>query len=216
MFSLPRTQSLTPRCCYYALLSGFTQDGLIPFTRWITPPNMPKRFTAQMYLYMLPELDQGDSSAVEEGIAEAQAGAGLPTNDGGVEIASATFEHAETWLARARRNEIILFPPQMYLLSLVAPFLAATTSPSQQRVSHASDDDRSLHRQQRQRLLDFVFRASPAAEHGSTASTFANMAISPRPLRQLDDGRVVLGLDMPGPELRGSGRKWRPAAGRRR
>src|ERR1700753_2590512 len=29
-------------------------DNLIPFTRWITPPNVPKRFTTQMYLYFLP------------------------------------------------------------------------------------------------------------------------------------------------------------------
>ncbi|OCL12315.1 hypothetical protein AOQ84DRAFT_334507, partial [Glonium stellatum] len=29
-------------------------DALIPFTRWITPPGVPKRFTTQMYLYFLP------------------------------------------------------------------------------------------------------------------------------------------------------------------
>ncbi|KAK3094296.1 hypothetical protein LTR53_019442, partial [Teratosphaeriaceae sp. CCFEE 6253] len=32
-------------------------EGLIPFTRWVTPTNVPKRFTTQMYLYFLPTLN---------------------------------------------------------------------------------------------------------------------------------------------------------------
>ncbi|CZT51961.1 related to NUDIX family hydrolase [Rhynchosporium secalis] len=29
-------------------------DSLQPFTRWVTPTNLPKRFTTQMYIYFLP------------------------------------------------------------------------------------------------------------------------------------------------------------------
>ncbi|KAF2859379.1 hypothetical protein K470DRAFT_219230 [Piedraia hortae CBS 480.64] len=84
-------------------------EGLIPFTRWLTPKNMPKRFSTQMYLYFL----QSNVSDKKEVIP-------VPTTDGGLEHVTARFLPAKTWLNMARLGEIILFPPQFLLLHCLA------------------------------------------------------------------------------------------------
>ncbi|KAL1635454.1 hypothetical protein SLS58_010263 [Diplodia intermedia] len=140
-------------------------DNLVPFTRWVTPTNVPKRFTTQMYLYLMP------LAAPREGVTSATtttttkegndaslpldrdhdhdaAVIPLPTPDGGVEHTAARFLPAHAWLDAARAGDIILFPPQFFLLHLVA-------------------------------------------QH----------------IKPPSDGRLVLALDKPGPELEGSGRR---------
>ncbi|KAF4124987.1 NUDIX domain [Geosmithia morbida] len=163
-------------------------DNLIPFTRWITPANVPKRFTTQMYIYLLPL----DTTLPSEML--------VPTPDGGVEHTAATFAHASTFLDRAAGGEIILFPPQVYLLHHVARFLPAP--------GDGDGDGSADHRaSQRERLVNFL-RAVPttssAAAHGHPTSriAWADKVISPHTLfLRKADGRVVLGLDKPGPEL---------------
>lgn len=152
---------------------------------------MPKRFTTQMYLYLLPLTESSSSSSTPSEIL-------VPTPDGGVEHTAATFAPAETFLARAAAGEIILFPPQAFLLTLVSRFLNPTFS--------------SSHATQREKLLEFI-HAVPTAdtprgkEHGVSSISWGDKCISPHNLfiRQ-GDGRVVLGLDKPGPELKGSDR----------
>ncbi|KAK4239305.1 hypothetical protein C8A03DRAFT_43068 [Achaetomium macrosporum] len=177
-------------------------ENLIPFTRWITPPGPPRRFTTQMYLYMVPlssESLQAANSLPEKHETIIPA----PSHDGGLEHTAATFDDARTWLERARRGEIILFPPQFYLLHLVSQFLQplSTTSPESTTQEYQA---------QRTALLSFLSRI-PTSQHTDKQGTcyipWPEKVISPTALfvRQRD-GRMVLGLDKPGPELRGSQR----------
>lgn len=167
------------------------QDNLIPFTHWITPPNLPKRFSTQMYLYFLPIRDS--SAASENTTAQGLPEGGrqevqVPTSDGGVEINEARFLPASNWLRQAQAGEIILYPPQFLLLSIVAQFL--DKSPS---ISNATE-----RRARRKELLDFIHTGNPP---------WTDKFVCPRSLQLLDDGRAVLALDHPGPELDGSGKK---------
>ncbi|KAF4497347.1 NUDIX family hydrolase [Fusarium agapanthi] len=168
--------------------------GLIPFTRWITPATNTKRFTTQMYLYMLP---QSKSNWPFQMI--------IPTPDGGIEHTAALFAPAESFLARAATNSIILFPPQYFLLSLIAKvFQNSKVSSDGQGSSQITA--------QRENLLSFLSRV-PTAEtekgqaHKTAMIPWSEKVISPHNLfiRQ-QDKRIVLGLDKPGPELRGSER----------
>ncbi|KAH6633904.1 hypothetical protein B0J18DRAFT_405622 [Chaetomium sp. MPI-SDFR-AT-0129] len=186
-------------------------DNLIPFTRWITPHGPPKRFTTQMYLYMLP-LSSPSTTTTGSGLVQQQTRELVipaPTHDGGVEHTAAAFDHASTWLARARAGEIILFPPQFYLLHLVSAFLdsaAPTSSPSSQQEHH--------HQTARTSLLNFLAHTptsssspftSTTTNHPTASISWGQKVISPAVLfMRSRDGRVVLGLDKPGPELRGS------------
>ncbi|KAK2051859.1 NUDIX domain-containing protein [Colletotrichum caudatum] len=168
---------------------------LIPFTRWVTPANVPKRFTTQMYIYMLPFSASTGPSAMENEII-------VPTPDGGVEHTAAKFDDASTWLYRADKGEIILFPPQYYLLHLVSQFCkAAAPSPGHGDAYFAS---------QRNGLLDFlesVPTTAAARRHPTAGIPWAHKVMSPHSLFVREgDGRLVLGLDKPGPELRGSDR----------
>ncbi|KAK2018570.1 NUDIX domain-containing protein [Colletotrichum eremochloae] len=181
---------------------------LIPFTRWVTPANVPKRFTTQMYIYMLPFSASTGASAMENEII-------VPTPDGGVEHTAAKFDDASTWLYRADKGEIILFPPQYYLLHLVSQFCkAAAPSPAPGR-GHGD----AYFASQRRGLLDFLETVPTTAPTGSSSSwsaaqrhptseiPWAHKVMSPHNLFIREgDGRIVLGLDKPGPELKGSGR----------
>ncbi|PFH61383.1 hypothetical protein XA68_17495 [Ophiocordyceps unilateralis] len=91
-------------------------DGLIPFTRWITPAFMPRRFTTQMYLHLLP-LDGPTPS---------------PSSDGGKENTAVTFCSPTTILSRVATGQAIVFPPQYYLLHLLSDHVEAT-SPAEGR-----------------------------------------------------------------------------------
>ncbi|KAF2492114.1 hypothetical protein BU16DRAFT_104114 [Lophium mytilinum] len=117
-------------------------DALIPLTRWITPNNVPKRFTTQMYLYFLP-LPSSPSSSPSSPLPPSTTAAPhnlldpdetiipTPTHDGGIEHTAARFLPAAKWLALARAARILLFPPQFFLLHLLAPYLArSSTSPT--------------------------------------------------------------------------------------
>ncbi|KAG9258185.1 uncharacterized protein F5Z01DRAFT_670840 [Emericellopsis atlantica] len=163
-------------------------DGLVPWTRWITPTNVPKRFTTQMYLYLLPLASSLPSEML------------VPTPDDGVEHTAATFAPAQEFLARQQRKEIIMFPPQAYLAWHLTRFISDT----------ATDLETST--RQRQALLDYIHRVptgdSPRArEHATSQIAWGDKVMSPHNLFiRESDGRIVLGLDKPGPELKGSGR----------
>ncbi|KAJ9383399.1 hypothetical protein DTO063F5_5235 [Paecilomyces variotii] len=165
-------------------------EPLIPFTHWITPINAPKRFTTQMYLYFLPLPQESEKQLLrdipaEGGREEVQ----VPTTDGGVEIMEARFLPASEWLRLAGAGEIILFPPQYILLHIVSGFLDKeprdTASPEELK-------------RRRSELVEFVHSGSPP---------WTDKYISPKMLKMLPDGRVVLALDSPGPELRDSDKK---------
>jgi hypothetical protein len=140
-----------------------------------------------MYLYMLPVSDR--LSPAKEMI--------VPTPDGGIEHTTAAFEDAETWLRKQDAGDIILFPPQYFLLTLIAKLTSGPTT----------DILRS-----RRALLDFV-SATPVAQtegaRGRPTSQipWTDKVMSPHVLfLRKSDGRIVLSLDKPGLELKDTGR----------
>ena len=156
-------------------------DALFPFTRWLTPTNVPRRrFSTQMYLYFLPLTS---SSNLPKAIL-------TPTPDGGIEHTTAEFLPASEWIARSSAKKLILFPPQFFLLSIIAPFLDPLP---------AAEDTAAL-QTQRDQLLDFVHRK----EDGNP--TWAEKCISPTPMWK-DGKRMFMSLEPAGPEVEGSGRK---------
>jgi len=155
-------------------------ESLLPFTRWVTPPGIPKRFTTQMYIYFLP-LNKNISKEVVIPV---------PTSDGGAEHTAALFADCADWLDQATRNEIILFPPQFYLMYLLAPFLDSTKG-------------REELQGQREKVLEFL-----EGDGDWKGVKWADKVMSPVGLMmRKKDGKSVLALDKPGPELKDSTRR---------
>lgn len=140
-----------------------------------------------MYLYFLPLPAEAEKPVLDEIPSEGQREEiQVPTSDGGVEVTEARFLPASEWLQMAQRGDIILFPPQFLLLHLVAGFLDM-----EPRVAASLQE---LHRR-RAKLTEFVSTGQPP---------WSEKCISPKMLRMSSDGRTVLALDQPGPELRGT------------
>lgn len=157
-------------------------EGLVPFTRWLTPANIPKRYSTQMYLYFLP-LESG----LELGKRTNQMH--IPTPDGGVEHTAAKFAWAGEWIEAALKGECVLFPPQFFLLSLVAEFLKPPSD------GKGKLDTGELQEQRRQ-LMDFVEGEDPP---------WGEKCISPNPIKKSGD-TLWMGMGDAGPELEGTGR----------
>jgi hypothetical protein len=144
-------------------------EGLIPFTHWITPPNVPKRYTTQMYLYFVPVSEDGNESV--SAVADE------------VETMAAEWDTASNWTRRAREGSVILFPPQYLLLELAGGFLDRREGDVLSR---------------REKLREFITNDG--------TPTWDKKFISPLGLSfGRRDGRAVLALDKPGPELMGTG-----------
>ncbi|EON67280.1 hypothetical protein W97_06533 [Coniosporium apollinis CBS 100218] len=163
-------------------------ENLIPFTRWVTPTNVPRRFTTQMYIYLLPLPASTEPSAAAATLSSfpstSETVIPTPTHDGGVEHTAARFLPPADWLSMARKGDIILFPPQFFLLWLVESCFRGTSTPQEARKA----------------LEEFVGQ--------ERETSWADMCISPTLLmKRKGDGRAVLGLDKPGPELEGMARR---------
>ncbi len=170
-------------------------ENLLPFTRWVTPKHMPRRYSTQMYLYFLPlsagvSVPTGPSAGPSSG--ENEYTLPMPTSDGGIEHTAARFLHPDAWLSLARSGSIVLFPPQYFLLHLLSSFLAPTKQSN-------TNDTSLVKRKQRDDLLRFVHAADPPwTERFFSPYTF--------PVK-MPDGRSVFVLDKPIPELAQLGRK---------
>ncbi|KAK0624905.1 hypothetical protein B0T17DRAFT_507941 [Bombardia bombarda] len=185
-------------------------DGLMPFTRWITPATNPRRFSTQMYVYMLP-LSPAASSKPAGSLKQETTTTIIPTptHDGGLEHTAATFDEPSAWLAKARAGEIILFPPQVFLLHLVSGLMQGAP-PSDSAALHAH------YQAQRDALVKFLKKTPTTESGGGTGAKklhptalipWADKAVSPMVLfKRRSDSRLVLGLDKPGPELKGTTR----------
>ncbi|KAI8962547.1 hypothetical protein F5Y11DRAFT_322453 [Daldinia sp. FL1419] len=177
-------------------------ENLLPFTRWITPLGQPRRFTTQMYLYMLP-LSTSNDPAVSAARSEAM----IPTPDGGVEITAARFDDASVWLEKQRTGEIVLFPPQCFLLHLISEFLVGPPSSTL-----STSELVEYYHSQREKLRNFLTTVPTttdpkAAKHPTAQISWADKVISPTTLGlRKSDRKSILGLDKPGPELKGSSR----------
>ncbi|KAI1323388.1 hypothetical protein F5Y16DRAFT_383862 [Xylariaceae sp. FL0255] len=184
-------------------------ENLLPFTRWVTPLQPPKRFTTQMYVYMLPLSTSTSDDAVVSSAAEDEAH--IPTPDGGAEVTTAHFDDVATWLERQRKGDIILFPPQCFLLQMMAPFLTGPPPPSSNCNSNFnSSSTTEYYRQQRQKLLTFLTTVPTATttkglSHPTSQIPWSHKVISPVTLGMRtfgSDKRAILGLDKPGLELK--------------
>jgi hypothetical protein len=135
-----------------------------------------------MYIYFLPL--HSPTSITKDAIIP------VPTSDGGIEHTAASFASCSTWLEQARKNEIILFPPQFYLMHLLSAFLIPGPATSESELQA-----------QRDKVVEFL--------NGTEGNgiPWADKVMSPVGLMmRKSDGRSVLGLEKPGPELKGSGR----------
>ena len=154
-------------------------EGLIPFTHWITPPNVPKRFTTQMYVYFV-HLKETNNPSIHA------------TSDE-VETMHPEYKVASEWIKLAQKGDVILFPPQFLLLHLVAQFLDVEgTRSAYGHVTAAEIVER------RRKLYEFITQdRSPVP--------WTEKYISPigGPLNK--DKRQTLMLNSPGPELKNSG-----------
>lgn len=155
-----------------------------------------------MYIYFLPLTGSSDPSSATSDDEEASspdlpAVSGevvipTPTHDGGLEHTAARFLHADTWLKMAQSSEIIMFPPQFFLLHLINPFLKAPTA-------NGEPFSREELKAQRKALQSFVTEGDPP---------WGEKVISPIQFMQSKkSGRSILGLDKPGLELKDSGRR---------
>ncbi|KAF2841060.1 putative NUDIX family hydrolase, partial [Patellaria atrata CBS 101060] len=175
-------------------------ENLIPFTRWVTPASVPKRFTTQMYIYFLPvgafnHVPEPPPSQSEDTIladSDGEIVIPTPTHDGGIEHTAARFLSSSAWLSRARTNKIILFPPQFLLLYLVSSFFS-----SSDRDFCSKPAGRAMLERQRGKLKEFIHSGDPP---------WGIKVISPRPVAKARDGRSILDLSWSGAELEGCGR----------
>lgn len=159
---------------------------LLPFTRWVTPMGVPRRFTTQMYVYFWPLTNGNASKGLLEGKAEADIL--VPTSDGGKEHTEAVFRSCQEWTEKGSKGDVILFPPQYYLMWHLSRFL-----------KNESDSTEELEAQ-RTAAKEFL------AGTGANGVPWAEKCISPQTLG-LWQGKAVLDLSKPGPELKDSGRK---------
>ncbi|KAI9790761.1 MAG: hypothetical protein M1835_000789 [Candelina submexicana] len=168
-------------------------ENLIPFTRWITPSNITRRFTTQMYIYFLPLATAYNAHSPSlSSLSDAQ-GAVIPspTPDGGLEHTAARFLPPLKWLSMARRGEIVLFPPQYFLLHLISQLLSSEEAPR--------NIDRDELKRQRDALMEFLERGDPP---------WGDKCICPFSLLgKREDGRTALSLERPGLGLESVGRR---------
>lgn len=159
---------------------------LIPFTRWVTPIGVPRRFTTQMYVYFWPLTNGSFSKGLLEGKSEGEVL--VPTSDGGKEHTEAIFRSCKEWTEMGSKGDVILFPPQYYLMWQLSKFL-----------TNATTDSAELEKQ-REDARNFL------AGGGANGVPWADKCISPQTLG-LWNGRAVLDLSKPGPELKNTDRK---------
>ena len=107
----------------------------------------------------------------------------IPTPDGGVEHTAARFLYPQEWLDLAHNGEIVLYPPQFFLLSMTAPFLHDSSSVAVAQESFA---------EQRKRVIEFV--------QSNGDPPWGEKCISPDTI-QKDGKHLIMGLGNAGPEL---------------
>jgi hypothetical protein len=150
-----------------------------------------------MYIYFLPLPANTASSlstapAIGELPVDQAAVIPVPTHDGGVEHTAARFLPASNWISMAQAGDIILFPPQFFLLTLIGQFLGRERQDAYSHVELARE---------RRLLEQFIL-------YYSTDPTWGEACISPIMLGSpLNDGRTALSLADPGLEVKGKGRK---------
>jgi 8-oxo-dGTP pyrophosphatase MutT (NUDIX family) len=153
-------------------------ENLIPFTHWITPLGVPKRFSTQMYLYFVPIEEEGNAS--------------LHATSDKAENTAADWKTASEWIELSRKGEVILLPPQFLLLYLCSLHL-------DKEGEWKNDVTKDVIKERRESLRRFV--------ETDGSPPWRDKYISPLSLGYdvVRGGRTVLDLSKPGLELKGSG-----------
>lgn len=187
-------------------------DALIPFTRWITPVGVKRRFTTQMYLYFLPLSSSAlantgalktTEASVESIEAEHEAILPTPDGDGGIEHTAAQFASPGSWLRRAREGEISMMPPQVYLLHQLHTVVHGPFDGLPWDHPLPSND----YEGQRRRILEWLGRTPTFEGPGASGKPgsmvpWKDKVLSPMMLmRKQEDGRSILALDSPAREM---------------
>jgi len=97
--------------------NGLVVDNLYPFTQWITPKNIARRFHTHFYLAFLKsptDLVPGETR--------------IPTSDGGLEVISTSMGHPSAHIEDFLKGKINLMPPQFYLLKTLAEILPSDST----------------------------------------------------------------------------------------
>ncbi|KAF9642649.1 hypothetical protein BDM02DRAFT_3105414 [Thelephora ganbajun] len=101
-------------------------DELLPFTEWVTPVQIPRRFHARFYVTFLHDTSLSNfSHGAKQDF--------IPTPDGGQEVISARFVHPSEALRAHRKKEMMFMPPQYYLISTLAEILSGNQNSEVQR-----------------------------------------------------------------------------------
>ncbi|KAK5055279.1 hypothetical protein LTR84_013029 [Exophiala bonariae] len=155
-------------------------DRLLPFTHWVTPPNVPKRFSTQMYVYFVGLEELGNPSVRATGDQ--------------IETMAPEWARAADWLRRARSGEIILFPPQFLLLFLISEIFDGNLQGEKE-----SDEEILRKREELTHLIE-------TGGTGGGTPPWKDKFISPiGAAPDKTNNRQLLKLDQPGPELKDSG-----------
>ncbi|KAI0076438.1 hypothetical protein K474DRAFT_1755942 [Panus rudis PR-1116 ss-1] len=104
---------------------------LLPFTQWITPTTVPRRFHTQFYVVFL-------SAAPSAGFSAGSKQDRLPTPDKGQEVIEARFVHPSAAIQECKQSKIALFPPQFYLLTTLSDILHGERNTEEQRAKIAA------------------------------------------------------------------------------
>lgn len=143
-----------------------------------------------MYLYFLPLNNASQYTKIGAPLSTAESLIPDPTTDGGIEHTAARFLPAEQWISMQHAGEVMMFPPQVYLLSIVAEFLHPT------RDSTRGEELQ----QQRQKLRAFLRESEEYSPWGTRCISPVMIA------RSMRDGRSIMALDKPGWEVQEAGR----------
>lgn len=138
-----------------------------------------------MYVYLLPLNADVVGHDAEKMVHN-------PTHDGGLEHTAAAFDDCADWLRRGKSGDIIIYPPQMYLIGHLAQHL---TGPGD-------------YAKQRDALKTFLASTPTGrSSHATSSISWADKVISPqgRGVHKAS-GRQILSLEGSGPELKGTGR----------
>jgi hypothetical protein len=148
-----------------------------------------------MYIYFLP-LSIKNSNSSNNGLHTAgDAVIPIPTSDGGLEHTAAAFDSCSSWLNKAAKGSIMLFPPQYYLIYLLSDFFKGNGDSSSASISDLE--------REREKVYDFLKGDGGDGSGVTWKDKIMSPLVTPS---HRSDGRSLLILDTPGAELKGSGR----------
>ncbi|KAI0091416.1 hypothetical protein BDY19DRAFT_991127 [Irpex rosettiformis] len=102
------------------------------FTMWTTPANQPRRFKTQFYITFLSN-PSASSNAGSTKFTSGDKLDRLPTPDGGQEVVAARFVHISDILREVANRQIMLMPPQYYIVKTLLPLLEGRSTTEEQK-----------------------------------------------------------------------------------